>query len=81
MNIMIVGNGKVGYTLAQYLSKDGHDITVLDRSKQALNRASETLDVMCVQGNGANVKTLIEAGVENMDVIIAVSGNDELNMV
>ena len=81
MNIIIVGNGKVGYTLAQYLSKDGHDITILDKSKPALNRASETLDVMCVQGNGANVKTLIEAGVETADVIIADTGNDELNMV
>ena len=40
MNIIIVGNGKVGYTLAQYLSKDGHDITVLDRNQQALNRAA-----------------------------------------
>ena len=81
MNIIIVGNGKVGYTLAQYLSKDGHDITILDRSQQALNKASETLDVMCIRGNGANVKTLIEANVEAADVIIAVTGNDELNMV
>ena len=64
MNIIIVGNGKVGYTLAQYLSKDGHDITILDTSQHALNKASETLDVMCVRGNGANVKTLIEASVE-----------------
>ena len=81
MNIIIVGNGKLGYTLAQYLSKDGHDITVLDVSQQALLRASETLDVMCVRGNGANVKVLIEAGVENADVILAVTGNDEQNMV
>ena len=79
MNIIIVGNGKVGYTLAQYLSKDGHDVTVMDVSQQALLRASETLDVMCVRGNGANVKVLIEAGVENADVIIAVTGNDEQN--
>ncbi len=81
MNIIIVGNGKVGYTLAQYLSKDGHDIIIIDRSQQALNRASETLDVMCVRGNGANVKTLIESNVETADVIVAVTGNDELNMV
>lgn len=81
MNIIIAGNGKVGYALAQYLSKDGHDITILDTSQQALLKASETLDVMCVRGNGANVKVLIEAGVEKCDVIIAVTGNDELNMV
>ena len=81
MNIMIVGNGKVGYALAQYLSKDGHDITIIDKGQAALLKASETLDVMCVRGNGANAKVLIEAGVENSDVIIAVTGNDELNMV
>ena len=81
MNIIIVGNGKVGYTLAQYLTKDGHDITIMDVSQQALLRASETLDVMCVRGNGANVKVLIEAGVEKADAIIAVTGNDEQNMV
>lgn len=81
MNIIIAGNGKVGYALAQYLTKDGHDVTILDTSQHALLKASETLDVMCVRGNGANVKVLLEAGVENCDVIIAVTGNDELNMV
>jgi len=81
MNITIVGSGKVGYTLAQYLSKDGHDITVIDRDQTALSRASDTLDVMCIRGNGANMRTLLEADIESADVIIAVTGNDELNMV
>ena len=81
MNIVIVGSGKVGYTLAQFLSKDGHDITVIDKSEDALTRASETLDVLCVRGNGANVRTLIECNIEEADIVIAVTGNDELNMV
>ena len=81
MNIIIVGAGKVGYTLAQFLSKDGHDITVIDKNTEPLTRAGETLDVMCVRGNGANVRTLIEADIENTDIIVAVTGNDELNMV
>ena len=81
MKIIIIGNGKVGYTLAQFLSKDGHDITIIDKNTEALNRASETLDVMCVRGNGANVRTLIDAGIESADIIISVTGNDELNMV
>ena len=81
MNIVIVGSGKVGYTLAQYLSKDGHDITIIDKSDSALTRAAETLDVRCIRGNGANVKTLIESDIEGADVIIAVTGSDELNMV
>ena len=81
MNIIIVGSGKVGYTLAQFLSRDGHDITIIDKSDAALQRASETLDVMCIRGNGANVRTLIEAGIDTADVIVAVTGSDELNMV
>ena len=81
MKITIVGSGKVGYTLAQYLSRDGHDITIIDRSDTALVKASDTLDVMCIRGNGANARTLLEADVDECDVIIAVTGNDELNMV
>ncbi len=81
MNITIVGSGKVGYTLAQYLSKDDHDVTIIDKDESALARASENLDVMCIKGNGANVRTLLEAGIEEADIIIAVTGNDELNMV
>ena len=72
MNIIIVGDGKVGYTLAQYLSKDGHDITIIDKNAEALSRASETLDVMCIRGNGANVRTLIEAGIEIMPILSQV---------
>ena len=82
MNIIIVGNGKVGYTLAEYLTvRHSHDVTIIDTDKDALRRASETLDVLCVRGNGGNVRSLIEAGAEKADVIIAVTANDELNMV
>ena len=55
MNIVIVGDGKVGFTLAEYLAKEDHDVTIVDRDAAALAKASETLDVMCVRGNGANV--------------------------
>ncbi|NLF27832.1 MAG: Trk system potassium transporter TrkA [Clostridiales bacterium] len=81
MNIVIVGDGKVGYTLADYLSKDGHDVTIVDNNKKALAKASETLDVLCVPGSGANVRTLLEAGVETADVVIAATTGDETNMV
>ncbi len=81
MNIIIVGDGKVGYTLAEYLSKDGHDVTIVDKNEQALAKARDTLDVMCVLGNGANIRSLLEAGVESADIIIAATANDELNMV
>lgn len=81
MNIVIVGDGKVGYTLAAYLAQEKHDVTIVDQDAAALEKASETLDVMCVRGNGANVRTLLEAGVDEADVLIAVTTNDEMNMV
>lgn len=81
MNIVIVGDGKVGYTLAKCLAQENHDVTIVDRDAAALAKASETLDVMCVRGNGANVRTLLEAGVDKADIMIAVTTNDEMNMV
>ena len=81
MNIIVVGDGKVGYTLAEYLSKDGHDVTIVDKNRHALQKASETLDVLCVMGSGATLRTLIEAGAETADVVIAATTNDEMNMV
>ena len=81
MNIVIVGDGKVGFTLASYLAQENHDVTIVDQDAAALEKASETLDVMCVRGNGANVRTLLEAGADEADVLIAVTTNDEMNMV
>lgn len=81
MNIVIVGDGKVGYTLAEYLASEQHDVTIVDRNAVALNKASDTLDVMCVKGNGANVRTLLEAGVDTCDILIAVTASDETNML
>jgi len=81
MNIIIVGDGKVGYTLAQYLSQENHDITVVDNKRDVLAKAVETLDVSSVRGNGANVETLLNAGADTADMVIAVTTNDETNMV
>ena len=81
MNIIVVSDGQVGYTLAEYLSRDGHDVTLVDKDRHALLKASETLDVLCVMGSGANLRTLVEAGAEAADILIAATTNDELNMV
>ena len=81
MNIIIVGDGKVGYTLADYLATEGHDVTIIDKNRKALRKASETLDVLCVMGSGANLRTLVEAGVDQSDIVIAATSNDEMNMV
>nr|WP_312577922.1 Trk system potassium transporter TrkA [Sedimentibacter sp.] len=81
MKIIIIGGGKVGYTLAKQLSTENHDITVIDNNINALNHADETLDVMCIKGNGASVEIMQEANVAESDLLIAVTDGDELNMI
>ena len=81
MKVIIVGDGKVGFTLADHLSREDHDVTVIDTSEEALRRASELLDVMCVKGNGASITALRESGADSADVIIAATSMDEVNMV
>ncbi len=81
MNIIIVGDGKVGYTLADHLSKEDHNITIIDKNEEALRKADETLDVMCVKGNGARASILLEADIEKADLVIAATSKDELNML
>lgn len=81
MKIIIIGNGKVGYTLAEQLSMADHDLTIIDQQSPALQRADSNLDVMCVAGNGASIRTLMEAGARTADLVIAVTNFDEVNIV
>jgi len=81
MKIIIIGDGKVGYTLAENLSKEGNDVTIIDKDPEPLKKASEYLDVMCIKGNGVSTKVLMEAGVKEADLLIAATNSDEMNMV
>lgn len=81
MKIIIVGNGKVGYAIAGQLAGEKHDITMVDSSAAALSRADNTLDILCMQGNGASISVLIAAGVRDADLVIAVTPQDETNLV
>lgn len=81
MNIIIVGDGKVGAALATQLSAEGHDITIIDSNSQVLNHSAEKLDVMAVIGNGASMATLQEAGADAADLLIAATSRDELNLL
>lgn len=81
MNIIIVGDGKVGYTIAEHLAQENHSITIIDKNEEALRKADESLDVMCVKGNGARISVLLEAGIKEADILIAVTSRDEMNMV
>ena len=81
MDIIIVGIGKVGYSLAKSLSEGNNNITVIDLKGSVIEKANSTLDVMCIEGNGVSVSTLLEAGVKTCDILIAVTSYDEINMV
>jgi len=81
MNIIIVGDGKVGAALAAQLSAEQHDVTIIDSNPKTVNASAERLDVMAVTGNGASMATLQEAGVEKADLLIAATSRDELNLL
>jgi trk system potassium uptake protein TrkA len=81
MKIIIVGAGKVGYTLAQRLSHDGHDIIVIEKNEERRGIIEHNLDVMTVVGNGASPRLLTEIGLDDVEMMIAVTDSDEVNMV
>lgn len=81
MNIIIVGCGKVGQALAEQLNEEGNDITVIDLLPAKVNETAARYDVLGVIGNGATHLTQQEAGIKNADLLIAVTGSDELNLL
>ena len=81
MRVIIIGAGKVGYQIADTLSKDNYDVIVIDRSEQALQRVNENLDVMTIQSNGIISKYLKDLAVNDEDLVIAVTASDEVNML
>lgn len=81
MKIVIVGDGKVGYTLTKRLSQEGHDIVVIDNNRSVLLQSQEALDVAVVDGNGASVEVQREAGVGSSDLLIAATSGDETNLL
>ncbi|MDR1565355.1 MAG: Trk system potassium transporter TrkA, partial [Oscillospiraceae bacterium] len=81
MKIIIVGDGKVGYALTEQLSRENHDIVVIERDAKALQKAINVFDVMGIQGNGASREVQEEAGVDSADVLIAATSADELNIL
>ena len=81
MKVVIVGDGKVGGTIARQLSGEGHDIIVIDNNTKVLNNASNTMDIMSVEGNGASMVVQKRAGVPDADLLIAATSLDEVNML
>ena len=81
LKIIIVGCGKVGSTLIEQLSKEGHDITIIDKRADKIQNMTNLFDVMGIVGNGASYGVQMEAGIESTDLIIAVTDSDELNLL
>ena len=81
MNIIIVGCGKVGYTLVEQLSNEEHNIIVIDRNADKVKHITDNLDAMGVVGNGVSHQTLLDAGITTADLVIAVTGSDEENLL
>lgn len=81
MKIIIAGDGKVGSTLTKELAAEGHDITLIDAKASVLELSEERYDVMVVQGNCASMAVLSQAGVQEAELLIAMTGADEVNML
>ena len=81
MKIILVGGGKVGTALARQLSEEDHNVTIVDTNKARVEHLTESYDVLGIVGNGSSITTLAEAGIEDADVFIAVTGSDELNLL
>ncbi|MGB2630244.1 MAG: Trk system potassium transporter TrkA [Candidatus Omnitrophota bacterium] len=81
MNIIIVGAGNVGFNLAEYFAALGHQITVIDQDKELCGQVNSKLDVFVVPGIGSSPAVLAEAGIATADMVIAVTSNDETNLL
>ncbi|TCK92621.1 trk system potassium uptake protein TrkA [Natranaerovirga hydrolytica] len=81
MRVIIVGVGKLGYKLAESLSLENNDVTVIDTETKALEKISDSLDVLTIKGNGIQLQVLEEVKAKNSDLVIAVTSNDETNML
>lgn len=81
MNIIIAGCGGVGSTLAEQLTSEGHEITIIDCDSKKLQMVTAQYDVMGIQGNSTSYRVQLEAGVDKADLLIAVTDHDEVNML
>lgn len=81
MKVIVVGGGKVGTALCRSLVEEKHDVTLIEEKEEVLGRVSRRLDIMGIVGNGANYKILEQADVQHCDIFVAISDQDEVNMI
>lgn len=81
MKIVVIGDGKVGRTIIEHMSREGHEVTVIDKNPKVINQIVDLYDVMGICGSGASYDTQKEAGVKKADVVIATTSSDEINLL
>ena len=81
LRIIIIGVGKVGRSLIEQLSKEGHDITIIDKNAEKIQEMTNLFDIMGICGNGASHSVQVDAGIEHADLVISVTDSDELNLL
>ncbi len=81
MNIVIVGDGKVGRALTEQLTREGHNIVIVDTNPKVIDEIVNSLDVLGISGNGASYEVQMEAGVDKADLLIAATSSDEINIL
>ncbi|MBV7333565.1 Trk system potassium transporter TrkA [Chloroflexi bacterium TSY] len=81
MRILIIGAGDIGFHLSKRLSGEHHDITVLESDPQKEQRAQEQLDAFVIRGSGSSFRDLERAGIKEMEIVTAVTNNDEVNLL
>ena len=81
MKIIIVGAGEVGYNIASRLASENKQVVVIDKNPDAIRRLSENLDIQVITASGSNPRILIDAGINETDILLAVTDSDETNLV
>jgi len=81
MQVIVVGGGLVGSTAAEKLAGDGHDVVLVEKDSELITDLNERLDIQTIHGNGATIPVLMQAGIENADLLLATTNSDEANMV
>jgi trk system potassium uptake protein TrkA len=81
MRILILGAGDVGFHLAQQLTREGHDVTIIEQDRARARAIQDVVDGVVIEGNGASLVTLEQAGIARTDLLLAVTSQDEINLV
>jgi len=81
MRTMIIGGGKIGYNLLKTLRERGHQVTMIERDKETCMKIAEDIDTDVIWGDGTDLEVLRDAGIEDAEVVAAVTGTDEENLV